>query len=71
MGSAQLLSDSNYFFENPATVVSLTVIDGVSLEIAPTPAAPVLGKADELLNLSGPEHYRAWQMPSLYAPPTT
>ena len=71
MGSAQLLSDGNYFFENPATVVNLTTINGLSMEIAPSNPAPEIGTADILFNVAGPEHYRAWQEPNLYTPPTT
>jgi hypothetical protein len=70
MGSAQLLGNGNYFFENPI-VITGGVATGYSLEIAPTPAAPQLGTADVLLNLAAPKHYRGWQMQSLYAPPTT
>ncbi|HTQ56844.1 MAG TPA: aryl-sulfate sulfotransferase [Bryobacteraceae bacterium] len=71
MGSAQLLSSGYYFFENPAILINLSTIDGYSLEITPTPPAPQLGAANKVLNLSGPEHYRAFQMPNLYSVPTT
>jgi len=72
MGSAQLLDNGNYFFENPAVVVPLkNGTFGYSMEIAPTPAVPQAGPADVLMDFSGPEHYRAWMMSSLYAPPTT
>jgi hypothetical protein len=71
MGSAQLLTNGNYFFENPIVVLSLNDTAGYSLEIGPTPAAPQLGAKDLILDLAGPEHYRGWQMPSLYFPPTT
>jgi hypothetical protein len=70
MGSAQLLANGNYFFENPL-VLSGTVTVGYSMEIGPTPAAPQVGPADILLDLKGPQHYRGWQMPSLYDPPIT
>lgn len=71
MGSAQLLPDGNYFFENPLVLVNLNTTAGYSLEVGPVPAAPQLGAADVLLNIVGPQHYRGWQMPNLYFPPTT
>lgn len=71
MGSAELLANGNYFFENPIVVLNVTTTAGYSMEVGPTPAVPQLGHADVILNLSGPEHYRGWQMPSLYLPPTT
>lgn len=72
MGSAQTLSNGNYFFENPIVVVlSKGATFGFSMEVGPTPAAPQLGAADVVMDLSGPQHYRGWQMPSLYVPPTT
>jgi arylsulfate sulfotransferase len=70
MGSAQLLGNGHYFFENPIVLTGATTT-GHSLEFAPTPAAPQVGKADILMNVVGPQHYRGWQMPSLYFPPTT
>jgi hypothetical protein len=72
MGSAQLLGNGNYFFENPIVfVLSQNATFGYSMEIAPTPAAPQEGPADVLMDVAGPQHYRGWQMPNLYAPPTT
>ena len=71
MGSAELLANGNYFFQNPVVVLGLNDVVAYSLEIAPVPAAPQAGAAKILLDLSGPEHYRGWQMPSLYYPPTT
>jgi hypothetical protein len=71
MGSAQMLANGNYFFENPLVLVSLSTTAGYSLEVGPTPAVPQLGAANVLLNIAGPEHYRGWQMPNLYFPPTT
>jgi hypothetical protein len=71
MGSAQLLSNGNYFYENPAVVVSLSNVAGYSIEVGPTPAAPQVGPANVLFKLSGSEHYRGFQMPNLYSPPTT
>ncbi|MGC9945346.1 MAG: aryl-sulfate sulfotransferase [Bryobacteraceae bacterium] len=71
-GSAQLLSNGNYFFENSLVfVVAQDSTFGYSLEYGPTPAAPQVGPADQILDLQGPQHYRGWQMPNLYNPPTT
>jgi arylsulfate sulfotransferase len=72
MGSAELLADGNYFFENPIVIdVALDATVGNSMEIGPTPPAPEVGTANVILNLTGPTHYRGWQMLSLYFPPTT
>ncbi len=67
MGSAQLLSNGNYFFL-PATVTIGNADYSYSIEIQP---APGTGSGNQVLNLSGPGSYRAWQMPNLYTPPTT
>jgi hypothetical protein len=48
MGSAQLLANGNYFFENPIVVLSLNDTAGYSLEIGPTPAVPQLGPKCDL-----------------------
>ena len=71
MGSAQMLDNGNYFFENPIVLINLNTTDGYSMEMAPTPSVPQAGPADVLLNLAGPEQYRGWQMLNLYAAPTT
>jgi hypothetical protein len=71
MGSAQLLANGSYFFQNPLVLLPNLTTVSYSLEIGPTPAVPQLGQANVMLKLEGPEHYRAWQMPSLYDPPTT
>ena len=72
MGSAQLLSDGNYFFVNPIVfVLAKGATFGYSQEVAPTPAAPQVGPADFLMDLTGPQQYRGWQLQSLYNPPTT
>lgn len=73
MGSAQLLSNGNYFFENPI-VVNLTKggTFGYSMEISGTgPPAPQVGPADVIMDLGASQHYRGFQMQSLYNPPTT
>jgi len=48
--------------------LNLSTINGDSMEIGPL---PVVGPANVILNVAGPEHYRGWQMVSLYFPPTT
>ena len=68
MGSAQLLSGGNYFFLPPNVLVNLNLVAGYSIQIFPT-AGTTTGT--QVLNLQGPEHYRAWQMSNLYAPPAT
>jgi arylsulfate sulfotransferase len=73
MGSAQMLSDGNYFFINPIVfVLAKQSTFAFSLEISGTgPPAPQVGPADVLMNLTGPQQYRGWQMQSLYNPPST
>ncbi|MGC9949280.1 MAG: aryl-sulfate sulfotransferase [Bryobacteraceae bacterium] len=72
MGSAELLSNGNYFFENPIVfVLAQDATFGYSLEINPKNPAPQVGPADTVMDNSGPQQYRGWQMPSLYAPPVT
>jgi hypothetical protein len=71
-GSAELRSDGHSFFENAmVSVPAQNSTFGYSLEIGPAPAAPQAGAAGVLLDMAGPPHYRGWQMPSLYNPPTT
>jgi len=73
MGSADLLSSGNYFFENAIVFVSLKVgTQGYTVDVSPTgPPAIQVGPADVVMDVAGPQQYRAWQMPSLYNPPTT
>jgi len=71
MGSGNQLANGNYFFENPLVLLDLNTTAGYSLELAPIPAVPQAGPPKVLLNIQGPEHYRGWQMPNLYFPPTT
>ena len=66
-GSAQLLSDGNYFFLSGLVLVGLNVVSD-AVQIFPTPGTT---GGTQVLNVSSPETYRAWQMPSLYSPPTT
>jgi arylsulfate sulfotransferase len=68
MGSAQLLSNGNYFFLPAVVLLPNLSIAADSQEVAPTPAS---GLGDLLLDIQGPEHYRAWQMTSMYFPPIT
>ena len=61
LGSAALLSNGNYFFQ-PGVPTSYDI------EILPTPGTTT---GAQVFNLSSPTaSYRAWQMPSLYQPPT-
>jgi arylsulfate sulfotransferase len=72
MGSADLLSNGNYFFVNPIVfVLAQDSTFAYSLEVDPSNPAPQVGPINEVLDLSGPQQYRGWQMPSLYNPPTT
>jgi arylsulfate sulfotransferase len=71
MGSAQLLANGNYFFENPLVIETGGGVVSYSVEISPTNPAPQVAPANFLLDLASPEHYRGWLMPSLYDPPTT
>jgi hypothetical protein len=70
MGSAELLSNGNYFFLNPIVILEDGAL-GFSEEIEPTNPAPQVGPAVVVMDVAGPQQYRAWQMPSLYAPPGT
>jgi hypothetical protein len=67
-GSAQLLGNGNYFFLAGVAIVSISTVDSFSIELQ-----PITGTAGgtQMLNLQGPEGYRAWRMPSLYTPPIT
>jgi arylsulfate sulfotransferase len=67
-GSAQLLADGNYLFL-AAVVIAGNNLDSYSLEILPT--AGSMGTGTTVLNLQTQQGYRAWQMTSLYNPPTT
>ena len=66
MGSAQLLADGNYFF----VAADVVKAGGVSydIQIQPTPGSP---SGPVVFSMSTTTDYRAWQMPSLYDPPTT
>jgi len=66
-GSAQLLSDGNYYFMPAVVQVSLNSQDSYSIEILPTAGTDT---GTQVLNVQGPQGYRGWQMSSLYNPPT-
>ena len=68
LGSAQLLSNGSYFFLPGIVLLSLNNPASFSIEILPTAGTDT---GTQVLNLQGPEGYRAWRMPSLYNPPTT
>ena len=68
MGSAQLLSNGDYFFQPAIVILTLNDTVGYSMEVPPTPAT---GPTTPLLDMEGPEHYRGWQMTSMYFPPIT
>jgi len=67
-GSAQLLSNGNYFFMVAVVVVSISNEASYELEILPVSGSP---QGTLVLNIEAPVGYRAWQMPSLYKPPIT
>jgi hypothetical protein len=67
-GSAQLLSDGNYFFLPAVVLVNLSSEDSYFIQILPTAGTDT---GTQVLNVQGPEGYRGWQMPNLYNPPTT
>ena len=72
MGSAELLDDGNFFFENPIVFLpSKDATVGYSQEIGASNPAPQVGPADMLLDIVGPQNYRAWQMLSFYNVPAT
>jgi hypothetical protein len=68
LGSAQLLSDGNYFFLPGIVLLGANSAASYSMEVFPT-SGTVNGST--VLNLRGPESYRAWQIPNMYTPPTT
>ncbi len=68
MGSAQMLRSGTYFFVPAIVLININLIGSNSIEIVRTPGT---ANGPQVLNLEGPEHYRGWQMLSLYAPPIT
>ena len=62
LGSAQLLSNGNYFFLSGAPA-------SYCIQIFPTPGTDT---GTQVLKVSSPyQCYRAWQMADLYTAPTT
>lgn len=68
LGSAQLLSNGNYFYLAGTVLINLTTEDSYSIQLFPTPSTV---NATQVLNLQGPTAYRTWQQPSLYSTPIT
>jgi hypothetical protein len=66
MGSAELLSNNDYFFLAAIVAIPPTSLVGYSIEILPTAGTDT---GTQVFNLEGPESYRAWRMPNLYQPP--
>lgn len=56
-GTAQLLSDGNYFFF-AGLIVSLSGTTSQAIEVGPS---------GQVLNIQGPQGYRSWQLANLYS----
>lgn len=67
-GSAQLLSNGNFFYLSGVVLFNLNTDVSNSVEIAPTTGSDT---GTVVFNIQGPEAYRAWRMPSMYTPPIT
>ena len=67
-GSAQLLSNGNYFFVPAVVLASLTSEIAYFIQILPTAGTDT---GTQVLNVQSTDVYRAWQMPSFYNPPIT
>jgi arylsulfate sulfotransferase len=67
MGSAQLLPDGNYFYLPAVVKITIDNLASYAMEILPTPGTDT---GTTVFNLESQEAYRAWQMTSLYNPPT-
>jgi arylsulfate sulfotransferase len=67
-GSAQLLSNGDYYFLVGIVVAGLNNDVSYSVQVCPT-----AGSTDGTVcyRLEGADGYRGWQIPSLYSPPTT
>jgi len=68
VGSAQFLPDDGNYFFLAGNVVMSTTVNSYSLEILPTAGTDT---GTVVLNLKGGIQNRAWQMKSLYNPPTS
>jgi arylsulfate sulfotransferase len=66
MGSAQLLSDGNYFFVPAIVPTGVGYIDSYNMEILPGTSN---GSGRTVFNIRGSEVYRGWQMQDLYTAP--
>jgi hypothetical protein len=66
MGSAQLLSNNNYFFLSPFAPFTETMEGSYAIEILPTSGTDA---GTTVFELEGTQSYRAWRMPNLYQPP--
>lgn len=64
-GSSGMLGNGNFFFLNPVVLENISTDVGYSIEIEPNGTE----NGTQVYNIEGPEAYRAWRMPSLYAPP--
>lgn len=68
-GSAQMLSNGNYFYEVSDTFLTgTTSFVAYAEEFFPTSGTT---NGTTVLNIQGPQSYRGWRMPNLYSPPTT
>jgi hypothetical protein len=67
-GSADLLSNGDYFFMPPVVLLNINSEVSYSVDIYVTPGAT---SGTQELSVQAPAGYRAWQMPSLYNPPLT
>jgi len=68
-GSAQLLSNGNYFFLASDVLLPGT-LSFVSYNDEIRPKTGTLG-GGQVLNIQAPQNYRAWRMTDLYNPPAT
>jgi hypothetical protein len=67
-GSAQMLSNGNYFYMSGVSFLNLNTDVSYSSETLPTPGTDI---GTTVSNIQGPEAYRGWRMPSFYNPPIT
>lgn len=65
MGSADMLSNGNYFFQAPFVIVKSSTLSH-SIELFPNTGA-ITGT--QVFDLYDGQSYRGWRMPSLYVPP--
>jgi arylsulfate sulfotransferase len=67
-GSGQVLFDGDVFFLAGTVAVSSSSHASFAIQLLP---AAGTDSGTQVFNLEGPNSYRAWLMPSLYAPPIT